>query len=472
MFNQARFQGIVFLFLFLLFLVKILMNCFSTVPGFLEIVMGFLAMILYILSLSQTKKTNLVLSVTFLLFGSFFILYQEISLISWLIGFNRLIDVVLLIVLISLLGIPIEMGLIDRMIAVALRKNNNKKGLYILIFGLSILLGTFLNIALIPIIYFSINRKVSNLRVDAERFLTTSIKRGLSLALLWSPLGVTIAISTEYTGVTWLEIIPYGVALVVLGVIISLITEKVIYSGGKGDSTSSDNNTGTNHEEEYREIASFSKTMIICNLLYMILLITLILVLSYRFDVGMVNTLIILSMIFPLLWQLVIGNLKPFLQRFKNQLNEDIPGSSSYIALLIGVGVFISGIQMFNLGENITLYINQMQLHLGTYFLLTIISIFLVFISIIGLHPLVVVILLAENINFADLSFPPELITISLVVGGVMSMLLSPFGTSTMLISKLVNRSLFEVSLRWNLRFALWFFLTMPLLIYLVDCIR
>jgi hypothetical protein len=77
----------------------------------------------------------------------------------------------------------------------------------------------------------------------------------------------------------------------------------------------------------------------------------------------------------------------------------------------------------------------------------------------IGLHPFIAIAIICQNLDFTNQIVGIEIYAYSLLVACSLANLVSPTTVSTVVISSLVDKNVFEVGVKWNLLFITVFLL-------------
>lgn len=454
--RPCYFETAPYVLLIALYLVQIFVS-----HNTLNLLAGLCALLCLASAFQQTGGMTRALSVILLCAGSLILLYNRLPLEYWISGLNRMNNLIALMVLINLLVIPLEIGNLGVIIGSLFGKIKDARLLYFTVLLISTVLGGFINVAIIPLIYFFIFDRASQFKVNVQKYTGNSLKRGMALALLWTPLGINMAISTEYAGSSWVALLPYIIPLTLIGLIWSWVSDlPLMRSCAPAEQSCS-------HTQNQNNTQSVSISIIFYNLIFICLIMITVVAINLYTDYGMIDGLILIGLVLPLSWCIVTGAPGQMLSRAKKRISEDIANLKQFFVLLISAGLFIEGLHHVSLEYFLSGLLGYTYAHYSPFVVYTAISLMIALLSVVGLHPIITSVIIAHSISLAKIGLIPDMLALSLLFGGNLSMIVSPFSANNVIISGLIKASPLDISIRWNFVYACCYFLFLPLCLYL-----
>src|SRR5699024_8586978 len=190
-------------------------------------------------------------------------------------------------------------------------------------------LSPVLNVASIKVI----NSITKDINYDTK-FLVKSYIIGYLTAIVWSPYFASTAIVLFLLNIKFSEFILLGLFSSALQLVIGFL----LFSYFQMKNSNNDNcNQYTESEVERNKIKNFYKTVIKL-LLIILALIAFLILLEYFTNASMILLVTISSLILPIIWGGVNGNIRKVFSGFAYNLSN-LVNSSSIIVLFLGAGV-------------------------------------------------------------------------------------------------------------------------------------
>ena len=89
--------------------------------------------------------------------------------------------------------------------------------------------------------------------------------------------------------------------------------------------------------------------------------------------------------------------------------------------------------------------------------------------AMVGIHPIITISSLGICLANVKIGLSDSQIAISLMTGYLMYLLTSPFSSMSMIVSSLLGKSVFEVSVKLNLGYAVFISVTITVLLFLLG---
>lgn len=401
--------------------------------------LGCLVFIAIALLLPKLKGLMLWLTVSFMVVGAVLMLLQKADARVWFEAAEINVTIVTLFLFAPLFGIPVRhpeyVEALKRFFEANLR---SKIGLFVGTQLLTQIMGVFINIGSIPVVYQMVFVKPQH---DMSRLLANALNRGFAGAILWSPYFAAMALITSALSLPWSSILPYLLGLAILSLVVSWAVELRELRQ-------------TETEPPQRESATMQgKAAFPLGLsIYLITAILVILVLEWTVELPMVMLTCIGAVLFPLIWCMAKGAMTVYSQGLKNHVTVTLPALQREITLFLAAGFFSGSIGATRFGDTVPVLLEQIPLSVSLTF-----SVFTVALiagtSLIGLHPIVPVTMLAGGIDPLSVQISPTYFAVLLLGSWALSNPISPASAVNNLLAGLFKKPVFEVAAP-NYKFA------------------
>ncbi|WP_338451606.1 hypothetical protein R4Z09_06925 [Niallia oryzisoli] len=438
----------------LLFLSAILLYLLSTLLPQLGInpYISILCLVIVLSTLGIVKRFVRILGSIFLLLGLFLLWTSGADWTHYISSFGSMLDLLTLFSLVPILGIPIKLGEYSESIKTVIHKKVKTTGkLYMLTSGISYFFSIFMNLATLPMAYYSIRPALESFPIKQEnRFLSRAITRGFAMPLLWAPVTPIVGIVVGMTKVSWLSILPYVLPLSIFGLLLDWLL-------GRQKSTKKieDEEAVTTPELAAAKESSLkdSPFRVLQILLAIVLFIIVISTLDAYFDYSFIILVSLLVIPFSLIWALLLRRGSDFFTQLIDHFKSFTVSMKDQFFIFLSAGFLISTIQFSHTNE----FINEQTLNMinvmGAEFFLLLLPLIPIGLAFIGLHPAVSLSLVAGALNPSVLGISPYIVTVAMLIGAVGSFLVGPYNATMGLMSNIIKESSFKVS-NWNLGFT------------------
>lgn len=415
----------------------------------LSLILSILCIAIVFSTLFLAKRFVQILGVCFLLFGVTLLIKSNSPLLDYILAFGPMLDLLTMFTLIPILGIPIKLGEYSRSIQVIIRKNVKTSGhLYIITSGISYFFSIFMNLATLPMTYYSIRPALNVFPVQhKERFMTRAISRGFAMPLLWAPVTPIVGIVITMTGVSWISILPYVVPLSILGMLLDwyIGTRKA----KKSFSIPIREETAASLEQSEFDRPFRVFHILIAIIIFNILISVVEVSLSYPFLI-LVSVLVIP---FSFTWCILLRKGKEYGVHLVNHFQSFAITMKDQFFIFLCAGFFISAINISQTNDLLNVWVLSFIDAAGIQIFLFLIPLIPVALAFLGLHPAVSLALMVEGINPEAIGIAPHILTVAMLAGAVSSFLVGPYNATLGLMSNIIKESSYQVS-NWNLSFA------------------
>ncbi|MDF2960487.1 MAG: hypothetical protein K0S39_2222 [Paenibacillus sp.] len=350
-------------------------------------------------------------------------------------GVTSNIPLLTLLVLVPLLSIPFKLGgFFDSILLYLRRFRNNPGNLFTGISTVLFFLGPILNLGSIRIVH----ELIKDLRLNST-FLSKAYLVGFSTTILWSPYYAAVGVVLLYLHVSIGSYMTYGFGLAVLFLLIGNLMFRLWAKKQTFDTETASEARMTPDHRRRLKILPF--------IIFSLMLITI--VTEFTTHWSMLVLVSLLSLLFPVVWCLFSKQWEPLKTHLIDYRDKGVPFMNNEIIMYISAGFFGQSLKGSTFGQGINefmTYLSQASFLLFALFIvITMISI-----TFIGIHQVVVVTVLATQMDPVMLGTSKEILALLLMLAWSASSILSPVNPINLLVSGLVKRSSIEVGIRDN----------------------
>lgn len=402
-----------------------------------------------------------------LMFGAGLIIFlvKEEGLYTISAGINQNLPLLTLIILVPLISVPFRMGGFFQSIhyyLIQMTANSRKMFLSISVFLFCF--GPILNLGSIRVAHEMVKDLKLNPIMLGKAYLV-----GFSTVILWSPYFASVALVLYYLNLSVSNYIFLGLSLAIVQLIIGNLLYRLYYNRVERPQQLNFKKTEAIYIEEADTSTKkfhLKKMLLLCFIL--ILLMGCIFTLEHWTKWPMMLLVSIVAILFPILSTFITRKWKDAREQFE-QFNSNLNKSmSNEVVMFISAGVFASSLTGTTFADSINEFLTSIA---STSFLLFCITVVLmiVFLTYIGLHPIVVVTVLIMQLKPAVIGTTPEVLALLFMISWSISAALSPVNPLNLLVSNSVGRSGLIVGLKWNGMYILSMFVVGIAFVYLIH---
>lgn len=432
------------IWLFSLLIFSHLINLFAKL-NFLTYITGILAIICIIIAYRKTDKLIRRTGSIFLIIGIFITILQQDSILHIPFKMTSMLDLLGLIFILPFITSIIKVGKYEHSVNKLLKTNLKHLGqVYCRSSLSSFLLGSFLNMATLPLLINVLKKNLSNVASPLKnKLISQTVLRAYGLCLIWSPMELLVAMTVDITGVNYVTYLPWLLFLSILLLLIDWIK-------------------GQSYKKVYYEVNGFENTSLSIgnykNILVMVLGLALFIICVniFRgyFNLGFITTVTLVIFPFSSIWAILIKRFKSYLNYSVQMWKRNTSSLQNFFFLFLSVGFFITMLKetaIFN-------YLQQPFLTAAHYPIILFVLIQVLFLAcaMVGFHPLVTFSILAEILKPVMAIISPMSIGFVLIMSSLSTAMSGPYNISVSLTGSMLNTNPYQVSF-WNLLFALLF---------------
>ncbi|MEK5442507.1 TRAP transporter large permease subunit [Fredinandcohnia sp. FSL W7-1320] len=445
-------------YLFLFLAISFIVNSFvAAVPDFLIIIAAFIAIIISLPSMSMMPKIMVML----LLLISHIIFFNSGRGYSfWSNAITESLTYICLFVSAPLLSIPIRGGgYIEYFEGLADRYLKNQTFTYTMIAGLSAILGYFMTIGALYIVKDLFKLKLQ----ENKRLASEMIIQGSAIPLLFSPYINGVAIVLSILGLSLLPFIFYGIILAFLFLMIIIIRlslssrQELVAAQDETaltierDENSRKTQKPMNHRLGIQLLIGFTSIFIGVILLERILHTSFIIIVT------------LIAFTVPILWLLFVRKFTQLKKEIVNYKNNTLPNIYNHMFLIISAIILSKMMQLTKVPDYLSEFLSSST---GISPLITIFLIILLILvpSLLGIHPLILMVIIATSISPDLLGLDRTLFAITITVGYSLASQLSPLSVLSLVAGNLIGVRPFQL-MQWNWKFVVIIVITAALFI-------
>ncbi|NHC41500.1 hypothetical protein G6549_16185 [Bacillus sp. MM2020_1] len=437
-----------FFFVILLYLVNVLFPVLH-----LGVIISCLSLAIVLFTIFQAKRFVQVLGGTFLLLGVLLLWTSGASWHQYILSFGPMLDLLTMFTLIPILGIPIKLGNYSGGIQALIQKRVKTSGqLYMITSGISYFFSIFMNLATLPMTYYSIRPALDVIPVEnKERFMSRAITRGFAMPLLWAPVTPIVGIVITMTGVSWVSILPYVIPLSIVGMGVDW------YIGSRKANVMIHNKKDLSAHEMAATIELTGQknrsSRVFQIFLAIIIFNVIISLVETKFPYPFLILVSLLVIPFSFSWSLILKQGKEFGAHLVKHFQTFSVSMKDQFFIFLSTGFFISTINVSHTNVWLDAWVNKFISFAGIEIFLILMPLIPLAFAFLGLHPAVSLALMTEGLNPEVVGISPHILTVAMLAGAVSAFLVGPYNATLGLMSNIVKESSYKVS-NWNLSFA------------------
>lgn len=433
------------LYLFYSFLILIYMiNVFIESP-IITYIVGAITIPILVISFFGASKLFKILGSIFLLVGTYLFIESNLSLLHALSFFTTNLGLIGLLAVLPWMNIVVRAGRFDRRINQLMKANvSNMGSLYVRSTLTTYTLLSFINLSALTLTQSVLKENMQEVsKKFRDSFISQTTLRAFSMALVWSPMEVLVAISVDATGVSYLTMLPWLVLFSVIMMTIESIRGKRAYAS-------------LPYEAPYQLTRSFSMKEIIYNILQLLLALIVFLILivgiGNLLDLSFIYTVTLVIFPFASAWAFLIKRWKSFLAIGGKTWKDRTNNMQNFFVLFVTLAFFSN-----SLNETPVLQMIQHPfMAVSEYPLLILIFMQLTYLimSMIGIHPIATIGVLMEVVAPLYSVMNPLSIGIVFITGALATASVATYGVTVTITSMNTQQNPYRITLT-NMPFAL-----------------
>lgn len=317
-------------------------------------------------------------------------------------------------------------------------------------------LGVLISVGALAIIY-ELLQPQSKL-YDAEDIFLSTLVRSYCSSGFWSPAWASMVLLTSVTSVTWVALIPIGIAfsLIYISIDMATVAVKMKREPHRYPLLKAEKGAKVN----WRKI----RTMLLLALVLILMMVIISLV--TRWDLMVIIPMV--ATLFPLLCGLLQKHMPAYKRGMGKYYNASLVKVRSEIALFAAAGFLGKALHFSGIGEKIPAllpdqFIAYPALMSGAIMLLLILP------SLIGIHVVAIGTALVAAVTPASVGMTEMTFVLTILIGWALTILLSPFSATSLIAGNYAGRPSWDISLRLNGLFGIICVIVFSILISIVG---
>jgi len=456
--SLLRYQYIFFSLIFLLRIINEFVGSEN-----LNYILGIMAILMLSVSFFGATRLFKILGGSFLIVGGYLFSTTELAILEIP---SLLTSNLLLLALLSMLpwmNSIVRSGRFDRSLNVIIKVNVSDLGkLYPRSSITTHIMAAFLNLPaatisqdLLKTILSPLDKKLRN------SFISTATLRGYSLALLWSPLEIMVAVSIFATGVNYMSLFPWLILIAVITFSVDSIWGRFHFKKYSYDNVRPGQNKEVHHQLNVKELIKKIAHLAVS----LVVFLTLVVIVGNTFDLSFILTVTLLMFPFALIWALLMKRLQRFWIVGSRTWVEKTNSMQNFIVLFISLSFFSNSLNNTSFLEMIEKPLSLVSGY--PLVILFLIQVIFVFLSMFGIHPIATVGILTGIITPLLEIMNPVSIAIALIAGSSATFTVGTYGLLVTLTSMNTEQSPYRITLT-NMPFALVISIISTIVAYLI----
>ncbi|WHY73729.1 hypothetical protein [Fictibacillus enclensis] len=443
-------------YLFLAAILLYLLSVFYPTTA-IKVALSVVCILIVGVTFTKVSRTVQVISSIFILSGIVMLARSGADGLDYIQSVGPMINLLALFALVPILAIPIQLGNYAHSIqSIILRKIHNSKQLYFLTSGVSYFFSCFMNLASLPMTYYSVRPSASTYHIHhEERFMSRAITHGFAMPLLWTPVTPIVGIVINMTGVSWGEMLKYLIPLSFAGLLIDWLLAAIIFKNRRRttDLSADEIAAGVVRGESKGSSGKLLQILLAILVFNSLVMFT---EKKLHFDFLFIVTLYVVP--FAFLWSFILHKQKGFMQEVKHHFSSSIVKLSGQFIIFLCAGFFISAMKFSNVDHVLNEGLLVLKEGVGSHIFLLLIPLVPLALAFTGLHPAVGLALMTEALDPSSLQIATPLLTLAMLGGAVSAFLMGPFNATIGMMASITNESPYRIS-NWNAGFTVSYLL-------------
>ncbi|WP_413299838.1 hypothetical protein AA0X95_16940 [Bacillus sp. 1P10SD] len=413
-----------------------------TINHFMNVLFSGISILLLFITFFKSGKIFSIIAGIFLSLGIWILISNHTSFDEYWSYFGTSTNILTLLIIAPLFSIPIMLGAYHRTIEIIFRNRiyrpNHVHGLLsFCTFALSSLMS-MAAIAVSHSIFHNLTRKFP--KTISERIEFSSYARGNALALVWSPVGVTVGAAVSGTHSNPSLVIGLGLSFALFIILIDYLMVSVHMKKSKEEVA-----VISNHyvDPEPISLRRWLSLMTIALVIFLFVIATLLL--HHLWGLNIIDVVILLIILFSFVWSFILRKYRKFMLQLKLKMTTGIRLLSTQLLLFISVGFFTQVFIKVGHIDQLTIILENLQQTLGSFIIVFIVLIAASGIQL-GLSPALIAVLMVETIPYEALHIRPEWFAFAIAAGALSLAAASPFSVTVNTVSPVLKRIQTDIS--------------------------
>jgi len=361
-----------------------------------------------------------------------------------------------------LLSIPIRGGgYINYFEQLASRYIKKETSSYTMIAGLSALLGIFMTIGALYIVKDLFKMKLQ----ENKRLASEMIIQGSAIPLLFSPYINGVAIILSLLGLTLFPFLYYGIMIALLFLIIIII--RLMVGGKRIASRDEAAATFENGESTKEEPKAMNHRLGVQLIIGFVSIFLGVIFLEKLLETSFITIVAIIAFTVPVLWLLFVNKSAQLKKEIMNYKNNTLPNIYDHMFLIISA-IFLSKMMQLTIIPKYLSDLLASSTESTTLFSIVFIILIILVPSLLGIHPLILMVIIATSVSPDILGLDRTLFALTITVGYSLASQLSPLSVLSLVAGNLLAIRPFQL-MHWNWKFVVIIVITASLCINTIN---
>jgi hypothetical protein len=407
---------------------------------------GAAAVPMLLLSFPGASRLFKILGSLFILAGIVLFLQSGRPALDFLEFMTTNMGLIALLMMLPWMNSVVRAGRFDRRINELMQTNVSNLGqLYGKATLTSYTLISFINLSALPLTHGVLKENLSNLSVNLRnKFISQTTLRAFSMALVWSPMEIMVAISVDATGVSYLVYLPWLLLFSVIMVTLDIVWGKLAYSKLPYEPV-------YHHEPRSLSIKQVAGKIIHLFMALAVFLTTVIIV-SNVFELNFILAVTLVIFPFAALWALSMRRWYSFISIGWHTWKARTNGMQNFVVLFFSLALFsnsLSATPLLQVIQDPFIAASDRPL-----VILFFIQLSYLLMSMIGVHPIATIGVLMEVITPLYDVINPLSLGIVLITGAMATASAATYGVTVTLTSMYTHQNPYRITMA-NLPFAI-----------------
>lgn len=409
-------------------------------------IIGAITIPMLLLSFIGASRLFKILGIVFIVTGTFLFIQSGLPVQDALIFFTDNLRLLALLTVLPWINSVVRAGRFDRRINQLMKANVSDLGkLYVRSSITAYTLISFINLSALTLTQGVLLENLSNLSKKLkDTFISQTTLRAFSMALVWSPMEIIVAISVDATGVSYITMLPWLLLISLITMTMDNVWGKFHYRGVPYQATSNEG------------IRNFSIKSIVFQFVHLffalVTFLTLIVITSSLLDLNFILTVTLVILPFSFIWSFIMKRVRSFIAIGWKTWKIRTNGMQNFVVLFVSLSFFSNSL-------NATPVLGVVQhpfMVVADYpfVILFFIQMTYLILSMFGIHPIATIGVLMEVVTPLYQQINPLSIGIVLITGALATATVATFGVTVTMTSMNTRQNPYRITLK-NMPFAL-----------------
>ncbi|RNF39768.1 hypothetical protein [Planococcus salinus] len=408
---------------------------------FADLLICLFALVVLVSYFPYLNRTGKILIST-LTAGALLMDFSREGLQQFFFGLDTNSNILAIFIFVPLLAIPIQQGqylkYIEIIFSFYIKRTHQ---LYLFTITAMASIGSVMNLGTIPILY-----QLTDTRTF-QPFDTVRIKaltRGYVLSFMWSPYFISIGLVISYFDVSWMQLFPIGIILVILSVVVGYLIE------GKHTAEIADD-----FEKPDRAALKAANRKVLELVLIISAVTAVIMVIESLTELSVLAIIPVIAIAASAIWTSLISTKQQFTSHIRSFFTGKLPSMGNELSVFIIAGAFGTAL-LANGADRGIMYLLETFNITHVLMLIPLILVLMTIPAIIGVHPIVSAAILSITLSQSPAFLEDHLyLAVGFLASWMVAILVSPFSGLNLIMAAITRKSPFEIALKMNLGFSL-----------------